>query len=150
MAEHLRFETVLDSDVATVWGWITNWDCILTEMRPWLSMTWPKGSAGMSLEDVQPGVPLGRSTVRAFGLIPVDWSELTLLEIEPGRGFVEQSPMGSMRMWRHERYIEPSELGCTLVDELTFEPRFLPRLARRIVKAFFRHRHRQLARHLGR
>lgn len=148
MAEHLRFETVLESDVLTVWRWITSWECILAEMRPWLTMTVPEGMPEPGLEKVRPGMPLGRSTLKAFGLIPLDWSQLTLLEIEPERGFVEQSPMGSMAMWRHERYIEPADQGCTLVDELTFTPRFAARLSRRMVKAFFRHRHRQLARYL--
>lgn len=149
MAEHLRFESALEVDAETLWRWITSWECINAEMRPWLTMTSPDNAAMPSLETVRVGSSLGRSRLKIFGVLPVDWSDVTLLEIEPGRGFLEQSPMGSMKMWRHERYIEATGNGSLLVDELTFSPRYAPRLARRIVKAFFHHRHRQLARYLN-
>jgi hypothetical protein len=38
----------------------------------------------------------------------VDRSDLTFLELEPGRRFLEQSPMLSMKLWRHERIVEPA------------------------------------------
>lgn len=149
MAEHLHFESALEVDAETLWRWITSWECINAEMRPWLTMTPPGGTVMPNLETVPVGSSLGRSRLKVFGLVPLDWSELTLLEIEPGRGFVEQSPMGSMEMWRHERYIEAAGTGSLLVDELVFRPRFAPRLVRRVVKAFFHHRHKQLARYLN-
>ena len=115
-------------------------------------MTVPRGARGLSLEDVQPGRRVGRSWVLLLGLIPVDYDDLTLVEVEPGRRFLERSPMGSMRHWEHERVVEPrGEAACAVTDRLTFEPRLrgAERPARRIVERLFRHRHRRLREHFG-
>jgi hypothetical protein len=60
--------------------------------------------------------------------------------------------MLSMRVWEHERTLEPVGAGdCRVRDRLSFEPR-LPGtgpLLERIVRATFRHRHRRLGRRFG-
>ena len=60
--------------------------------------------------------------------------------------------MLTQRLWEHERTIEPDGSGgATLTDRLAWEPRPpLPGAAMRpLVRAIFRHRHRQLRRHFG-
>jgi ligand-binding SRPBCC domain-containing protein len=143
------FSSRLSAPPAAVWDWITSFDGIGLEMAPYLSMSCPPGIDRIRPEDVVPGRRLFRSTIRLFALLPIDYSDLTLVGIEPGVGFVEQSPMGSMRRWRHARRIEPDGAGSVLVDELTFEPRFGGRAAARVIEFFFNHRHRNLRRHLG-
>ena len=96
-----------------------------------------------------PGQRLFRSVIYAFGFLPVDHSDLTLLELKPGIGFIEQSPMGSMRLWRHERTLSPQPSGCAVTDVLTFEPRFAAPVAAWIVRRLFTHRHAVLRRRLG-
>jgi ligand-binding SRPBCC domain-containing protein len=97
----------------------------------------------------QPGKPMFRSWITLFHVIPFDFSDLTLMSLEEGVGFVEQSKMGTMRSWRHARRITPAGGGCVLTDELAFEPRIMGWLSFRIVRAFFAHRHRRLERYLG-
>ena len=41
-------------------------------------------------------------------MIPIDYDDLTLVALEPGRGFHERSRMLSMRVWEHERTLEPA------------------------------------------
>ena len=141
----LCYESRLRAPQARIWTWITSVDGISRELRPWLRMTAPRRVR--SLEDVQvrPGERLFRSYVFLFGVLPIDYSDMTLLELEPGRGFVEQSPMASMALWRHERHILPGEEGAwRLVDRLTFRPRLAAPLTRWFIQRVFTHRHRVL------
>jgi len=68
-------------------------------------MTAPKGVESIQDVDFKLGQPLFRSTLLLFGAIPVDYSRLTVIKMEEGQWFVEESPMGSMKLWRHERYV---------------------------------------------
>ena len=145
----LKFSTQLRVPATEAWGWITSFDGISKEMSPYLHMSAPRGVTTLASVTITPGKRLFRSWITLFGLIPFDYSDLTLLSLEDGVGFVEQSPMGTMKLWRHERRITPSAEGCTITDTLTFEPRFAPALTQRIVRAFFTHRHRNLKKYLG-
>jgi hypothetical protein len=137
-----------------VWARAVSQEGINDELRPMLRMTMPARLRGKTIDDVEVGVPLGRSWILLFGLIPVDYDDLFLAELEPGRRFLERSSMLSMRVWQHERTVEPVDVGsCRVTDRLSFELRrplsWIPgsaRLARAIVAALFRHRHRRLAR----
>lgn len=149
MRYNLTFSTHLAASPATVWDWMTSFAGISKEMAPYLRMSTPRGVTDLRSIDFQPGKPMFRSWISLFRLIPFDYSDLTLISLEEGVGFVEQSPMGSMRSWRHARRLTPAGDGCVLTDELTFEPRIAGGLSYRIVRAFFSHRHRMLARHLG-
>jgi hypothetical protein len=104
-----------------------------------------------TIDDVPLGEPLGRSWILLFGLLPVDYDDLTLAERGPGLRFLERSALLSMRRWQHEREVKPTSEGCEITDKLTFELRgplaILPgsgRLAPAIVGWLFRHRHRRL------
>ena len=115
----------------------------------------PAGLQGKTIDDVEVGAPLGRSWILLGGLIPVDFDDLRLVELEPGRRFLERSRTLTFSLWQHERVVEPEGEGsCRVTDRLGFELRpalaWLPglsQLARTIVAALFRHRHRRLARH---
>jgi hypothetical protein len=156
MKTSLEFSTRVAASPAEAWSWMTSFAGIAKEMAPYMQMSAPKGVKNLGDVALVPGQRLFRSWITLFGVLPFDYSDLTLLSLEEGSGFVEQSPMGSMRLWRHERRITPADSsnhsdskGCTITDTLTFEPRFASGISRRIVCAFFEHRHRQLKLHLG-
>jgi len=142
----------LDAPAAAVWERAMSAEGINAELRPLLQMTVPRGLDSLDLHELEPG-PLGRSWLLLFGLVPLDYDQIGLARIEPGRGFLERSTMLSQRLWEHERTIEPAAVGsgATLVDRLAWEPRLpLPgRLLRPLIAALFRHRHRQLRAHFG-
>ncbi|HEX6116686.1 MAG TPA: hypothetical protein VFY99_06260 [Solirubrobacterales bacterium] len=125
------------------------------ELRPVLRMTMPKGMDGATIDEVPVGKPLGRSWILLGGLLPVDYDDLRLTEIEPGRRFQERSRTATFAVWSHERIVEPAGEGeCAITDRLGWEMKPLParvpgadRLARAIVGFLFRHRHRRLARY---
>jgi ligand-binding SRPBCC domain-containing protein len=148
----LRFESKLRAPRAAVWDWITSLQGISAELRPLLRMTAPRGVGSITDLRIEAGRRLFRSRVYLFGALPIDRSDLTLLELEPGQGFLEQSPMLSMRLWRHERRI----LDCAgdpgavlLTDQLTFTPRWMPGLVGWFLRQVFRHRHSVLRAHFG-
>jgi ligand-binding SRPBCC domain-containing protein len=143
----LRFESKLHASSERVWDWITSVKGIRAEMWPIFIMTVPRGVRSLSDVRVAPGIRMFRSYVLLFGFLPIDYSDMTLLELEPGRGFVEQSPMASMKLWRHERRIVPcpSDPGAVLlVDQLTFQPRLSRRFGGWFIRRVFTHRHKVL------
>ena len=122
---------------------------ISRELAPILKMTAPQGVTDIADVRVEPGQPLFRSWVLLLGILPIDRSDLTLLSLEPGKGFLEQSPMLSMKMWRHERRLEGHGGGTLLTDRLTFEPRLATLVTRWFIRTVFNHRHRVLQQHFG-
>ncbi len=146
-----RIATTLPAEPAAVWERAMSAEGINAELGPLLRMTVPRGVESLDLHNLEPG-PLGRSWLLLFGVIPVDYDQIGLERIEPGHGFLERSSMLSMRLWEHERTIVAAEGGgAVIADRLAWEPRLpLPgRLPRPLVRAIFRHRHRQLQRHFG-
>jgi hypothetical protein len=142
--------STLAAEPAAVWERAMSADGINAELGPLLRMTVPRGAESFDLRGLEAG-PLGRSWLLLFGLIPIDYDDIGLAWIEPGRGFLERSTMLSQRLWEHERTIATAEAGTVLSDRLAWEPRPpLPgRLLRPLIAALFRHRHRQLQRHFG-
>lgn len=132
-----------------VWARVASVEGIDHELRPWLSMTLPRGAAGLDVHTLPVGVPLGKAWIRLLGVLPVDYDDLTVVELDPGRRFHEVSRMLSARRWEHERTLTPGPDGSTHVhDRLTVEPRLAlaAPLVGRLVRALFEHRHRRLAR----
>lgn len=137
---------------STAWEHATSFEGVNHELMPLMRMTAPRGFHSLDSGQVMLGQRLFRSWVLLFGLIPFEYDDLTLVELEPGRRFLERSPMLSMRLWQHERIVEPEDGGgCTVTDNLTFEPRasVMRPLARGIVGFQFRHRHRRLRKRFG-
>jgi ligand-binding SRPBCC domain-containing protein len=146
----LVFESHLDATPEDVWAWMVSVRGISRELWPILRMTAPRGFQTLSDVRIQPGQRLFRSWLLAFGVLPLGYSDLTLLELTGGEGFAEESPMTSMRLWRHERRVHAARPGTSrLVDRLTFEPAIAPRLTARAVRWIFEHRHAVLRAHFG-
>jgi hypothetical protein len=140
-----------------MWERATSPDGINDELRPWLRMTVPSGREGMTIADAPLGERIGRSWIRLFGVVPVEYDDLCLVELEPGRRFLERSSMATLSVWQHERIVEPiDERTSRVTDRLGFELRrplaLIPgsaRLVAAIVAALFGHRHRRLTRLAG-
>jgi hypothetical protein len=153
---HRRAEITLTSelgaDAGTVWARITDPAGINDELRPLMRMTVPRGARNFGLDDLEPG-RIGRSWLLLFGFLPFDYDDLTIIRLEPERGFLERSSMLSMRLWEHERTLTPTgENRCQLTDRVAWEPRLPLRgtLFRPMVHAIFSHRHRRLRGRFGR
>lgn len=144
--------TRLSAPAATVWDRAVSEAGINEELGPWLRMTMPRGLRGRTIADVTPGDRLGRSWLLLFRLLPVDYDDIAIAELDPGRRFLERSTMLTMRLWQHERVVEPHGNGaCAVTDRLTFELRDplvrIPgaeRMARATITLLFRHRHGRL------
>ncbi|MFC4929973.1 hypothetical protein [Massilia sp. GCM10023247] len=145
----MTFESHLAASPGELWDWATSPHGISGEMWPLAKMTFPAGHATLADAGMVLGRPLCRSWLLLFGLIPVDRLDLTLLEVDTGRRFLEQSPMLSMRCWRHERIIEPCDTGARVTDKLEFAPRLAGPVLAMFVKLLFRHRHRVLRQRFG-
>jgi hypothetical protein len=142
----------LDAPAAAVWNRITTAAGVNDEMRPILRMSFPRGMERLDPETVEPGRPLGRCRLLLFGLIPIDYDDLTLIRIEPGRGFHERSRMLTQRLWEHQRTLEPAgPESCLITDRVAWQPRLgLPGAPLRpLIRRFFDHRHRRLRRRFG-
>lgn len=136
---------------AAVWDRVVDPEGINHEMWPWLTMRMPAAAAELTVETIPLGRPVGRAWLRLFGLIPFDYDHLTIVELEPGRRFLERSSMLSLRRWEHERTLTPVPGGTRVHDRVVLEPRLrLPGLATFlaiVVDAFFKHRQRRLRAH---
>jgi ligand-binding SRPBCC domain-containing protein len=142
-------ESLLSAPPEAVWARVSTFEGVNDELRPLMRMTAPPRIRRLGLSEVVLGERICRSWVLLFGLIPIDYDDLTLIALEPGRGFHERSRMLSMRVWEHERTLEPDGAsGCRVRDRLSFEPRVpgMGPLLERIIRATFRHRHRRLRR----
>jgi ligand-binding SRPBCC domain-containing protein len=147
----VQLESLLVASPETVWERVSTFEGVNDELAPVLRMTAPASVRRLDPSEVVLGERIFRSWVLLFGVLPIDFDDLTLVALEPGRGFQERSRMLSMSVWEHERTIEPNGSGCRVRDRLRFEPR-LPGsgpLLERIVGATFRHRHRRLRRRFG-
>jgi len=149
--------SVLAAPVEAVWQRITTFEGVNDELGPWLRMTMPRGTEGLTLDNVALGEPVGRSWLLLLGFIPVDYDDLVLVELEPGRRFLERSSLLTMTTWQHERTLEVEGAGTRITDRLTFLPRrplrFIPgagRVSAWVVRSIFRHRHRRLNHRFGR
>jgi ligand-binding SRPBCC domain-containing protein len=138
--------SLIPAPTQEVWERIITPEGINHELRPWMRMTVPSGIERLEPESVELGKRIGRSWVLLLGVLPFEYDDITLVELEPGRRFLERSPMLSQRSWQHERIVEPAEGGSRITDRIRMEPRLgLPAAPLRpIFRAVFRHRHKRL------
>ena len=141
----------LEAGAEAVWDRAIDPAGINDELRPLMRMTVPRGAEDFRLDDPEPG-HIGRSWIFFLGFLPLDYDDLSIVRVEPGRSFLERSSMLSMRLWEHERTLEP--LGgnrCRVTDRLAWEPRLpLPgALLRPLIRFVFQHRHKRLRRAWG-
>lgn len=154
--QHFELRTLISAPADDVWQRVTTPAGINDELRPVLRMTTPPSMRGKTIADVEPTVPLGRSWLLLFGILPVDYDVITVAELDPGRRFLERSHLASMRRWEHERSIIADGDRCSVHDRITFELRggarfpALERLLLRVVLRLFAHRHVRIVRHFAR
>jgi ligand-binding SRPBCC domain-containing protein len=146
--------SIIDAPVERVWARVVSPAGINDELRPWMTMSVPRGAESMTVDTIPIGAPIGRAWLRLFGVLPFDYDRLSIVELDPGRRFLEQSTMLSMRRWQHQRSLTPRDDRSTVVaDRITFEPRAVltpaERLIARGLRALFAHRHARLQRHLA-
>jgi ligand-binding SRPBCC domain-containing protein len=140
----------LEAPAEAVWNRVVTMAGVNDELWPFLRMTHPPGLDRLP-DDVPTGVRLFRSWILLFGVLPIDYDDLTLVKVEPGRGFLESSKLLTSRRWEHERTIEAALDGCVLADRITFEPRLRAAgpLLHRIIRLIFANRHRRLRKRFG-
>jgi hypothetical protein len=119
-------------------------------LMPLMRMTMPRSMNGKTITDVRPGQKLGRSWILLFGMIPFDYDDIVIAELDEHR-FLETSTMLSMKLWRHERQVEVVDGAVELTDRVNFELRKLPalipgveRLVHLLIARVFKHRHMRL------
>lgn len=144
--------TVIATPADRVWSRVTDPEGINDEMLPWMTMRMPRSARGLTVDTLPLNTVLGRAWILLFGVVPVDYDRLSIVELVPGRYFHEVSTMLSMRRWEHERTLMPiDETATRVTDRITLEPRLrgIGPVIARILRAFFGHRHRRLARHFA-
>jgi hypothetical protein len=147
----IEIASELGGEADAVWARAIDPAGINHEMSPLMRMTVPRGAEDFGLDDPEPG-HIGRSWLLLFGFLPFDYDDLNIVRVEPGRGFLERSSMLSMRLWEHERTIEPlGESRCRITDRVAWEPRPpLPGASLRpLIRSVFHHRHKRLQRAFG-
>ena len=147
-------QSIVDAPAEQVWARVVTPEGINDELRPWMTMSMPRGAESLTVDNVPIGTPIGRAWLRLLGVLPFDYDRLTIAELEPGHSFHEESTMMSMRQWRHERSVTPDGDSKSIVrDRVTFQLRAPLRLATPVIaagiRALFGHRHRRLQRHFG-
>ena len=100
----VEVSTVVPAPQAAVWDRVASVAGVNHELGPLVRMTAPQHVDRIALE----AVPLERLWFRSKVLIlgvPLDYDDLTIVQLEPGRRFLERSSMRSMRVWQHERVL---------------------------------------------
>jgi len=141
----------LAADAAGVWAHAVSAQGVNRELAPLARMTLPGSAPVISPDSIVLGTRVLRSWILLCGFLPVDYDDLTIVELEPGRRFLERSPMLSQRIWQHERIVEPLAIGCRVTDRLAFEPKieWMAPIYARVFTLVFRLRHRNLQRLFG-
>ena len=147
-------QCMVDAPAEQVWARVVTPEGINDELRPWMTMSMPPGAESLTVDNVPIGTPIGRCWMRLFGVLPIDYDLLTIKDLQPGRGFQEESTMLTIRRWRHERSVIPDDDGKTVVqDRITFTLRAPLRPLTPIfavgLRALFGHRHRRLQRYFA-
>ena len=146
---NLEYQTIVSAPIEEVWEWITSLKGIRKEMMPYFKMTAPKGIKTINDLEIELGERLFRSHIYLFGFLSIGYDDMTLIEYNEGKGFIEESPMSSMELWRHQRDLETVEQGTMITDQLTFKPQHAPKLINKFLKRVFLHRHKILKQELG-
>ncbi len=124
MRDQFEISSLLSADVDAVWVHCSSMKGVSQELWPWLRMTYPKGAESLVVDPFVPGALLFRSRLLLLGVFPVDRTDLTLVELQPGRRFLERSSMATQRIWQHERLLEPVAAGTRITDRLEWQGRF--------------------------
>lgn len=150
MRRAFSLSSELSAEPGVVWRHAVSPAGVNREFHPFLRMTFPAGLGDITA-GWQPGRRLFRSWLLLAGILPVEYDDIRLKEVEPGRRFLERSTMLLQRVWEHERVIEPVGAGCRVTDRVCFMPRVpgTGLLLAPVFRAVFRWRHRRLRRLFG-
>ena len=134
-----------------VWAHASTFAGVNRELWPLVRMTYPPTSSRLTPDTFPVGRTAFRSWILLFGLLPVEYDDITLVELEPGRGFYEVSRMLAVREWRHRRSVRPTADGCVVTDEIGMVPRWRGTgwLLVQVYRLVFAWRHRRLRRLFG-
>lgn len=145
------FSSRLSAPPNQVWAHATTMRGVNRELWPLARMTYPRQFGSIDPADVQLGRRVFRSWILAGGIVPIDYDDVTFLELEPGRRFLERSPMLTQREWQHERIVDPAAGGSIVTDRVRFVPRAgaLGPLFFAVFRLAFRLRHWNLRRLFG-
>src|SRR5512143_677123 len=141
------FSSRLSAAPEEVWAHAMSIRGVNRELFPVARMTCPR-DLGRDLTRLPLGRRAFRSWILAAGIVPIDYDDLTLVGLEPGRRFLERSSLWSQLECCHERSVEPAAGGSIVTDRVRFVPR-LPALAPLFLPVFrlsFRVRHWTLRR----
>ena len=141
---HYQLKSRLTATVDDVWNHITTGECINYELFPFVRMTGERHLQLNNAARLKLNEPLGISCLLLFCLVPFGRMAVTLTEYREKSGFVEQSPMTMMKLWRHERQIEPEDEGVVLVDTLEFQPIIAGFMLSPLIQLLFQSRHHRL------
>jgi hypothetical protein len=134
-----------------VWATVSTLAGANRELRPFLRMTSPRGVKWLDPSVIPLGVPAFYSLFLLFGVLPIDYGDVTFSWLETDRGFVHRSSTLMLQLFQHERVLEDTLQGCSLTDRLIVHPR-LPitgPIVAGLVRYLFGHRHRRLRARFG-
>jgi ligand-binding SRPBCC domain-containing protein len=122
------------------------------ELRPMYRMSAPSKWLALPFHEWKTQQYQLKSWVLFCGLIPVDRHHFGTMEFPEPTTFVETSSSWLNRLWRHERTVQQSTMGCEVKDKVSFEPRlsFLAPFQKALYILVFRQRHKNLRRLHGR
>ena len=143
-------ESELDASPEQVWAHADSPAGVNRELRPLLRMSFPAGTTSVT-EGWTPGRRVCRSWLFLLGIVPIEYDDLTFVEVVPGRRFLERSELLSQRTWEHERTVEPRPAGTLIRDRIRFAARapFLEGVYAAVFRLVFALRHRNLRRMFG-
>src|SRR5580698_7012219 len=120
-----EFERVsrINATCKEVWERAVSPEGINYELFPFMRMTVPQPLKGKKIHEVPLGITIGRSWFLLFGLLPFDYDDITIAELEHGRRFRERSSMFSIEDWEHERTVVEQTDGCRVRDRVRFSLR---------------------------
>ncbi len=148
----LTFSSRVSAPIHEVWEHATSFTGINFELMPVLRMTAQGSLRDLDIGQVVLGERLFRSWILLLGVVPVDYDDISIAEVDPGRRFLERSSMLSVRVWSHERVLEPlDDRSCSVTDRVQLVARlgFTAPVLTLFVGFLFRHRHRRLAGRFG-
>src|SRR4051795_6628407 len=74
-------QSVVDAPAERVWARVVTPEGINDELRPWMTMSMPRGALSLTVDNVPVGTPVGRCWMRLFGVLPFDYDRLCIAEL---------------------------------------------------------------------
>ncbi|MCK5050263.1 MAG: hypothetical protein KAS53_00895 [Candidatus Cloacimonetes bacterium] len=146
-----QVQSTLEASCEEVWTQVFQMEGVNAELSPWMKMTYPLEMNRFDPEMTPIGKLVFRSTILVFGLIPIDYYNLSFVKIDSPTQFHEQSSSIGFKKWTHIRTLETVERGCRLTDKVEYEPR-IPILGGALHPVFlglFKHRQKYLRKKFG-